>query len=117
VLEWGAMYPEMVRGLVPIAIGSRHSAWAIGLNEVARRAITSDPAWQGGTYRIDQQPEVGLGLARAIAMLTYRSHASVEGRFGRERFDNSHGNGQAAVNGQATGSVLEAPFEIASYLA
>ncbi len=111
VLEWGVMYPEMVRGLVPIAIGARHSAWAIGLNEVARRAIMSDPAWQGGTYRIDQQPEVGLGLARAIAMLTYRSHASVEGRFGRERFDNKHSNGQAA------GSVLEAPFEIASYLA
>src|SRR5690606_25692215 len=110
VLEWGAMYPEMVRGLVPIAIGARHSAWAIGLHEVARRAITSDPSWRGGEYRIDQQPEVGLGLARAIAMLTYRSHASVEERFGRERFDNAATNGQVA-------SVLDAPFEIASYLA
>ena len=41
VLEWAASHPEMVRAIVPIGVGARHSAWAIGLNEVARRAITS----------------------------------------------------------------------------
>lgn len=104
VLEWAAMYPERVGAIVPIAIGARHSAWAIGLGEVARRAITSDPAWQGGNYPFDEQPEAGLGLARAIAMLSYRSFDSLEAKFGRQRV------GQARA-------LLEPSFEIESYLA
>ena len=103
VLEWGVMYPEFVRSLVPIAIGARHSAWAIGLNEVARRAITSDPQWRGGHYPLAEQPEAGLGLARAVAMLSYRSFDSLEAKFGRERVD-------------ASRSLLGVGFEIESYL-
>ncbi len=103
VLEWAAMYPEMVRAIAPIAIGARHSAWAIGLNEVARRAITSDPAWDEGSYALDTQPERGLGLARAIAMLSYRSFDSLEQKFGRER-------------SAASSDLLGASFEIQSYL-
>jgi homoserine O-acetyltransferase/O-succinyltransferase len=103
-LEWAAGYPERVRSLVAIAIGARHSAWAIGLNEVARRAIMADPRWAGGRYPSDQQPETGLGLARAIAMLSYRSFDSLEARFGRER---------RAVGDDG----LASSFEIASYLA
>lgn len=103
VLEWAAMHPGRVRSIVPIAIGPRHSAWAIGLNEVARRAITSDPQWQGGRYPVDRQPERGLGLARAIAMLSYRSFDSLERKFGRER----------AAAGR---DLLGVSFEIESYL-
>jgi len=103
VLEWAALYPKRVRSIVPIAIGARHSAWAIGLNEVARRAITSDPVWQGGDYSFSQQPESGLGLARAIAMLSYRSFDSLEAKFGRQRV-------------AATRNLLDVSFEIESYL-
>jgi homoserine O-acetyltransferase/O-succinyltransferase len=102
-LEWAATHPGRVGALVAIAIGARHSAWAIGLNEVARRAIAADPAFEGGRYRPDRQPETGLGLARAIAMLTYRSFDSLESKFGRER---------RPVEEEG----LEASFEIASYL-
>ena len=102
-LEWAASYPARVRSLVSIAVGARHSAWAIGLNEVARRAITSDPAWQGGDYPTGTQPETGLGLARAVAMLSYRSVDSLEAKFGRERVS-------------ASRELLERSFEIESYL-
>lgn len=102
-LEWAAMYPQRVRGLVSIAVGARHSAWAIGLNEVARRAITSDPAWQAGDYPPGSQPEAGLGLARAVAMLSYRSVDSLEAKFGRERVS-------------ASRELLARSFEIESYL-
>ncbi len=103
VLEWAAMYPEQIRSIIPIGIGARHSAWAIGLNEVARRAITSDPRWQEGNYTPDNQPETGLGLARAIAMLSYRSMDSLEAKFGRERVGN-------------TRDLLGVSFQIESYL-
>ena len=103
-LEWAVTYPDDVQGLVAIGIGARHSAWAIGLNEVARRAIMADPAWQGGRYALERQPESGLGLARAIAMLSYRSFDSLEAKFGRER----RADGDDA---------LSSSFEIASYLA
>ena len=102
-LEWAATHPERVRGLVSIAVGARHSAWAIGLNEVARRAITSDPAWRGGDYAQGSQPEAGLGLARAVAMLSYRSVDSLEAKFGRERVS-------------ASRDLLAHSFEIESYL-
>ena len=103
VLEWAALYPECVRSIVPIGIGARHSAWAIGLNEVARRAITSDPQWRGGNYSLSKQPETGLGLARAVAMLSYRSVDSLEAKFGRERVSRSH-------------DLLGKSFEIETYL-
>ena len=103
-LEWAVTYPDDVQGLVAIGIGARHSAWAIGLNEVARRAIMADPDWQGGRYALERQPESGLGLARAIAMLSYRSFDSLEAKFGRER----RADGDEA---------LSSSFEIASYLA
>ncbi len=103
-LEWAALYPERVRSLVSIAVGARHSAWAIGLNEVARRAITSDPVWNGGDYAPGAQPETGLGLARAVAMLSYRSVDSLEAKFGRERVS-------------ASRDLLAHSFEIESYLA
>ncbi|MFO7546960.1 MAG: homoserine O-acetyltransferase [Trueperaceae bacterium] len=130
VLEWAATYPERVRAIAPIAIGGSHSAWAIGLNEVARRAIMADPAWQGGSYPLERQPDTGLGLARAIAMLSYRSFDSLEQKFGRERVGNGAGNGagngqpvaatdpEAAATGDAADlAALDASFEIASYLA
>jgi homoserine O-acetyltransferase/O-succinyltransferase len=103
VLEWGVMYPERVRSIIPIAIGARHSAWAIGLNEVARRSIMSDPAWQNGNYPQDHQPETGLGLARAIAMLSYRSFESLESKFGRERVSDAR-------------ALTDVSFKIESYL-
>jgi homoserine O-acetyltransferase/O-succinyltransferase len=102
-LEWAATHPDTVRSFVAISVGARHSAWAIGLNEVARRAIMADPRWAGGRYPAAEQPETGLGLARAIAMLSYRSFDSLEARFGRER---------RAVDDEG----LSSSFEIASYL-
>jgi homoserine O-acetyltransferase len=129
VLEWAALYPERVGSIVPIAIGARHSAWAIGLNEVARRAITADPAWQGGRYPAGRQPETGLGLARAIAMLSYRSFDSLEAKFGRERVaggapeaaphDPTAAPDDGAPEGRSDvlGRLLSVGFEIESYLA
>ncbi len=83
VLEW-ARYDELVRGLVPIAVGGRHSAWCIAFSEAQRQAIYADPAWRGGHYEPGAGPAAGLAVARMIAMISYRSFASFDARFGRQ---------------------------------
>jgi homoserine O-acetyltransferase len=82
-LEWALLYPEMVQSLVPIANSARHSAWAIGISEAQRAAIAADPRWAGGRYPPADPPSAGLAAARMMAMVSYRSWASFEERYGR----------------------------------
>lgn len=84
VMEWAAQAPDMLRSIMPMATGLSHSAWNIAFNEAAREAIRQDPNFHEGDYRShDVLPAAGLSLARMIAMISYRSAASFEDRFGR----------------------------------
>lgn len=87
-LEW-AFEDDFVDGIVPIAVGGRHSAWCIGFSEAQRQAIYADGRWKDGHY--DEQPSEGLAAARIIAMISYRSRVSFEGRFGRTPQDGREG--------------------------
>jgi homoserine O-acetyltransferase/O-succinyltransferase len=87
VLEWGVMYPERVRSLVPIATAAAASAQQIGWWSSGRRAIRMDPAWRGGDYydaAAGDGPHEGLGTARMMSMMTFRSDDVFNARFGRE---------------------------------
>lgn len=104
VLEWALIYPDFVGSIIPIATAARHSAWCIGLNEVARKAITDDPAWNCGNYT--EQPKAGLATARMIAMITYRSAGSFAKKFGRD-----------FIETKLTDRLIEKPvYQIESYL-
>ena len=82
-LEWPLLFPDRVEAAVVIATSARHSAWCIGISEAQRQAIFADPNWLGGRYTVEAPPRAGLAAARAVAMITYRSWASFEERFGR----------------------------------
>ena len=88
VLEWAVMFPGFVQSIIPIATSAKHSAWAIGIGEIERQAITNDPEWNNGFY--ETQPGKGLALARKIAMLTYRTMLSLEEKFARQLTDSEN---------------------------
>ncbi|MBO8142782.1 MAG: homoserine O-acetyltransferase [Firmicutes bacterium] len=90
-LEWAVRFPDMVRGVIPIATPARSYPQAIAFNEVGRQAILNDPGWRGGDYYGTPGPERGLAIARMLGMITYQSDPSMTRKFGRElvsgRFD------------------------------
>jgi homoserine O-acetyltransferase/O-succinyltransferase len=106
-IEWGVMYPDFVQRIAPIATGASHTAWGIGLNEVARQAIFTDPAYRNGSYYPYGQPSRGLALARMIAMLSYRTPESFALRFQRDRIHE---------DGAENALDLKNIFQVESYL-
>ena len=86
-LEWGVMYPERVRGLVPIATCTAATAQQIAWWSTGRRAIALDPKWRDGNYydaADGDGPHNGLAIARMISQVTFRSDDVFTDRFGRE---------------------------------
>jgi homoserine O-acetyltransferase/O-succinyltransferase len=91
VLEWGVMYPDRVRSLIPMATCAAATAQQIAYSAVERFAIALDPGFNGGDYYgapPDGGPHRGLALARQIAQITYRTEQEFGSRFDRAVLDN-----------------------------
>jgi len=84
-LSWALQFPERVRHAVVIASAPNLSAENIAFNEVARRAIVTDPDFHGGHfYRHGVIPRRGLRIARMIGHITYLSDDVMNAKFGRQ---------------------------------
>ncbi len=84
-LDWSLRYAERIGHCVAIATAPNLSAQNIAFNEVARRAIVTDPDFHAGHYREHNTlPRRGLRVARMIGHITYLSNNAMESRFGRE---------------------------------
>ncbi len=84
VLEWAAQAPDSMASAIVLASGARLSAQGIAFNAVGRRAIVTDPSFNGGNfYGQKETPKFGLALARMIAHITYLSEQAIERKFGR----------------------------------
>jgi homoserine O-acetyltransferase len=81
-LEWAVAQPDRVGGLFFLASGAAATADQIGTQTTQQTAIRTDPCWAGGDYARGEGPVAGLGTARRIAHLTYRSGAELDARFG-----------------------------------
>ena len=110
-LSWSMQYPERVRHAVVVASAPNLTAENIAFNEVARRAIVTDPDfYEGHFYEHGVVPKRGLRIARMIGHITYLSDDVMNEKFGREL--------RSAVN-NATGykySTQDVEFQIESYL-
>ena len=111
-LSWTLQYPERVGHAVVIASAPNLTAENIAFNEVARRAIVTDPDFHGGHfYEHGVLPKRGLRIARMVGHITYLSDDVMNEKFGREL--------REAVTGSATGyrySTQDVEFQIESYL-
>ena len=105
-LAWSLRYPERLVQCVAIATAPNLSAQNIAFNEVARRAIVTDPDFHGGHfYEHNTLPRRGLRVARMIGHITYLSDDAMAAKFGRD------------LKGGALGySTQDIEFEIESYL-
>jgi homoserine O-acetyltransferase len=83
-LQWAIDYPERVERAVVVGAHDHHTAMGVALNSVQRDAIALDP-------------QRGLGLARKIATLTYKSEALFGER--HDRRPDRHGRAMFDVEG------------------
>ena len=105
-LDWSLRYPDRMRHCIAIATAPSLSAQNIAFNEVARRAIITDPDFHAGHfYQHGVVPKRGLRVARMIGHITYLSDDVMEQKFGRQM--------RAAELGYSTQDI---EFQIESYL-
>ncbi|WP_369630733.1 MULTISPECIES: homoserine O-acetyltransferase [unclassified Variovorax] len=113
-LSWTLQYPDRVRHAVVVASAPNLTAENIAFNEVARRAIVTDPDFHGGHfYEYGVIPKRGLRIARMIGHITYLSDDVMNAKFGRIL--------RSAVEGEVAGldyrySTQDIEFQIESYL-
>jgi homoserine O-acetyltransferase len=105
-LAWTLRHPQRVRHCIAVASAPNLSAQNIAFNEVARRAIITDPDFHGGHYHErGVVPARGLRVARMIGHITYLSDDSMEAKFGR-----------GLRNGGLGYTTQDIEFQIESYL-
>ena len=86
-LEWAVAHPARVASVVVISTGAAASAEQIALCSVQIHAIRSDPRFRDGDYYDagpGDGPHRGMGLARRIGHISYRTEVELDGRFGHD---------------------------------
>jgi homoserine O-acetyltransferase len=84
-LEWAIQHPDRVGAICTIGSSAVATGDQIGTASIQIRAIKTDPHFNNGDYYEQEKgPEEGMGIARRIAHLTYRTEAEMDIRFGRQ---------------------------------
>ncbi|WP_052019395.1 MULTISPECIES: homoserine O-acetyltransferase [Pelistega] len=108
-LSWAIQWPERLEHCIVIASTPGLSAQNIAFNEVARRAIITDPDFHEGHYYDYQTvPKRGLSVARMIGHITYLSDDDMAEKFGRDR--------RYTAEGDRYQYGYDVEFEVESYL-
>jgi homoserine O-acetyltransferase len=120
-LSWTLQYPDRVRHAVVVASAPNLNAENIAFNEVARRAIVTDPDFHGGHYlREGALPRRGLRIARMIGHITYLSDDVMNEKFGRQLkpadLASLPGDPASALSEPYRYTTQDVEFQIESYL-
>ena len=116
-LSWTLQYPNRVLHAVVVASAPNLTAENIAFNEVARRAIVTDPDFHGGDYlREGTLPRRGLRIARMIGHITYLSDDVMNEKFGRSLRPADGENPTALAEQAYRYTTQDVEFQIESYL-
>lgn len=103
-MAYAIQFPDEVDSLLILSSAAHSRPQATAIRSLQREMIRADRGWQGGEYDPEHPPIVGMGLARKLGMISYRSAAEWNDRFGRERM------------AQPPEAPFAPEFEIESYL-
>jgi len=104
-LAYAVHYPNETDNLVTLCSAAKATPFAIAVRSLQREIIRNDPAWMNGEYPADQEPVLGMRLARKLGLISYRSAEEWDERFGRD-----------VVAESERGHGFEPEFQIESYL-
>ena len=91
-LEWAITHPDRVGAIATIGSSAVATGDQIATASIQIRAIQTDPHFNDGDfYEQAEGPINGMGIARRIAHLTYRTESEMDVRFGRELQGDSTG--------------------------
>jgi homoserine O-acetyltransferase len=102
-LQFAAEFPDAIDRFLVLSTTARTSPHTVALRRIGRQAILLDPAYKEGRYEAGQGPRSGLGVAREIGTILYRSRDEFNARFSHD-----------PIGGFRPGDVT---FEVESYLA
>ncbi len=112
-LEWGILFPDVVKNLLVIACNARISPWGAAYNESQRMALYAD-------YTFTEQKSIrggdsGLRAARSVALISYRSFNGYSQTQSDDDEDTLFAN-RACNYQQYQGRKLSERFDAYSYL-
>jgi homoserine O-acetyltransferase len=108
--EWALLHPGRARAAAVLAAPAAHTALAIGWNHLQREAVRLG--------RRAGDAAGGLALARMVGMLSFRTEAEFEARFGREPAPGDAGSTDATEDDPSGGTPGGTParFAVQRYL-
>jgi len=86
-LAYMLLHPGAARTHISVDTAPQAQPFAIAIRSLQREAIRLDPHWNGGQYEGNEWPDHGMGIARKLGVITYRSAMEWKGRFARIRLD------------------------------
>lgn len=84
-LAHAALFPGHAEHAVLMCTAARAEAFAIAIRSLQRQLVMNDRNFQNGNYSRSVDVNSGMGLARKLGVISYRSAEEWRARFGRQR--------------------------------
>jgi homoserine O-acetyltransferase len=117
-LEWAIQHPDRIGAICTIGSSAVATGDQIGTWTTEIHAIKADPHFYGGDYyEKEVGPIEGMGIARKIAHLSYRTEYEMDTRFGRDLQNDETGRYAITSYLDHQAKKLQGRFDANTYIA